>query len=418
MPPKKGNQPNKKTVEKQKEKIIEDKTFGLKNKKGAKQQKFIKMVTHQVKNQGVSMSKIESEKREKQKKKTDLDDLNALFKPVVNMPKISKGPITYQCYSEANALFFLDVDPKSVLCPFFKQGACNKGDKCKFSHDLSIDGKAEKRSIYVDRRDMQSTLFIYALLLHALFDDTIDNWDEETLKEVLKKKHGEADKNKSATTIICKFFLQALEESKYGWFWECPNGDKCIYRSHAVPPGFVLKKDRIKPAENKEEISLEDLIERERAALGDNLTKVTLETFLKWKERKRKELLKRRAEEEKRKRNEYKSGKDTGLSGRELFTYNPDLMRQDDEEADEMEYVINKENEEEDVKAVDVSEEMFLKGIGMVGDIDEELFNPDDMPDEDVDGNGSLLETGASAQLPSDCDKRLSNDIEKLNMSN
>ncbi|KFD47334.1 hypothetical protein M513_11792 [Trichuris suis] len=419
MPPKKANRPNKKTVEKQKEKIIEDKTFGLKNKKGAKQQKFIKMVTHQVKNQGVSMSKIESEKREKLKKKTDLDDLNALFKPVVNMPKISKGAILLTLCSEANDLFVLDVDPKSVLCPFFKQGACNKGDKCKFSHDLSVDGKAVKRSIYVDRRDMQN--------------DNIDNWDEETLKEVLKKKHGEADKNKSATTIICKFFLQALEESKYGWFWECPNGDKCIYRlqinslyifkyiracRHAVPPGFVLKKDRVKPTEDKEVISLEELIEKERAALGDNLTKVTLETFLKWKEGKRKELLKRRAEEEKRKRNEYKSGRDTGLSGRELFTYNPDLMRQDDEEADEMEYVVAKENEEEDVKAVEVSEEMFLKGIGMVGDIDEELFNLDDMPDEDVDGNSSLPAAGASAQLPSDCDKSLSNDIEKLNMSN
>uniref|UniRef100_A0A5S6QIF0 C3H1-type domain-containing protein n=1 Tax=Trichuris muris TaxID=70415 RepID=A0A5S6QIF0_TRIMR len=350
MPPKKANQPNKKTVEKQKEKVIEDKTFGLKNKKGAKQQKFIKMVTHQVKNQGVAMAKLEAEKREKQKKKAELDDLNALFKPVVNMPKIAK-----------------DVDAKSVLCPFFKQGSCNKGDKCKFSHDLALDGKAVKRSIYVDRRDMET------------LDDNMENWDEETLNEVLRKKHGEADKNKSSTTIICKYFLQALEESKYGWFWECPNGDKCIYR-HAVPPGFVLKKDRVKPTEVRDEISLEDLIEKERGALGDNLTKVTLETFLKWKERKRKELLKRRAEEDKRKRFAYKSGRDAGLSGRELFTYNPDLVRQDDEEADETKYTIFKENEEDDVKAVDVCEEMFLKGIGVVGDVDEELFNLDDIP--------------------------------------
>ncbi|KAI5253943.1 Nck-Associated Protein 1 [Manis pentadactyla] len=33
----------------EKKEIIEDKTFGLKNKKGAKQQKFVKAVTHQVK---------------------------------------------------------------------------------------------------------------------------------------------------------------------------------------------------------------------------------------------------------------------------------------------------------------------------------------------------------------------------------
>uniref|UniRef100_A0A5F8G9H9 Uncharacterized protein n=1 Tax=Monodelphis domestica TaxID=13616 RepID=A0A5F8G9H9_MONDO len=50
MPPKKQAPAggNKKVEQKKKEKIIE-KTFGLKNKKGEKQQKFIKAVTHQVK---------------------------------------------------------------------------------------------------------------------------------------------------------------------------------------------------------------------------------------------------------------------------------------------------------------------------------------------------------------------------------
>ena len=38
MPPKK-DKVNKKTEAKKKEKIIDDKTFGLKNKKGSKQQK-------------------------------------------------------------------------------------------------------------------------------------------------------------------------------------------------------------------------------------------------------------------------------------------------------------------------------------------------------------------------------------------
>lgn len=59
-----------------------------------------------------------------------------------------------------------------------------------------------------------------------------------------------------------------MEKSKYGWFWECPSKAKCIYR-HALPPGFVLKKDK-KKEDKKDEISLEDLIERERANLGPN----------------------------------------------------------------------------------------------------------------------------------------------------
>ena len=57
-----------------------------------------------------------------------------------------------------------------------------------------------------------------------------------------------------------------MEKSLYGWFWECPNGEKCIYR-HALPPGYVLKKDK-KKDDKKSDISLEDLIETERAALG------------------------------------------------------------------------------------------------------------------------------------------------------
>ena len=126
MPPKKQAQAggSKKTEQKTKEKIIEDKTFGLKNKKGAKQQKFIKAVTHQVKfgqQNPRQVAQSEAEKKlKKDDKKKELQELNELFKPVVAAQKISKG-----------------ADPKSIVCAFFKQGQCTKGDKCKFSHDLT-----------------------------------------------------------------------------------------------------------------------------------------------------------------------------------------------------------------------------------------------------------------------------------------
>ncbi|KAI5620155.1 zinc finger CCCH domain-containing protein 15, partial [Silurus asotus] len=178
MPPKKAPQPtgNKKTQEKKKEKIIEDKTFGLKNKKGAKQQKFIKAVTHQVKHgqQNARQLAAEADKTKKGDKKKDISELNELFKPVVAAQKVSKG-----------------VDPKSVLCAFFKQGQCTKGDKCKFSHDLSLDRKCEKRSVYVDVREDE------------LEKDTMEFWDEKKLEEVVNKKHGEAEKKKAKTQIVC-----------------------------------------------------------------------------------------------------------------------------------------------------------------------------------------------------------------------
>ena len=60
---------------------------------------------------------------------------------------------------------------------------------------------------------------------------------------------------------ICKYFLDAVENYKYGWFWSCPTGEKCHYR-HALPPGFKLKRDQ-KKEEKKDEISLEELVEKE-----------------------------------------------------------------------------------------------------------------------------------------------------------
>ncbi|XP_016320809.1 zinc finger CCCH domain-containing protein 15-like isoform X2 [Sinocyclocheilus anshuiensis] len=364
MPPKKPAQVagNKKTQEKKKERIIEDKTFGLKNKKGAKQQKFIKAVTQQVKYGQQNSRQIASE-AEKNKKKDD-KELNELFKPVVAAQKVSKG-----------------VDPKSVLCAFFKQGQCTKGDKCKFSHDLSLERKCEKRSVYVDGRD------------EDLEKDTMENWDEKKLEEVVNKKHGEAEKTKAKTQIVCKYFLDAIENNKYGWFWVCPGGsDNCMYR-HALPVGFVLKKDKKKEEKNEEEISLDDLIETERSALGGNVTRITLETFLAWKKRKRQEKLAKAEEDMERKKADFKAGRALGVSGREVFEFRPELVNDDDEEADDTKY-----SEDDDTE---FSNEM--EDTEEVQDIDIARFIP-----KEVDNAGITVATAdrftAKASTTNDTD--------------
>lgn len=63
---------------------------------------------------------------------------------------------------------------------------------------------------------------------------------------------------------ICKYFIEAIENKKYGWFWECPNGgDKCQY-IHALPPGFVLKsKAKAEEVEEEEATPMEDILEEE-----------------------------------------------------------------------------------------------------------------------------------------------------------
>ncbi|XP_071039290.1 zinc finger CCCH domain-containing protein 15 [Parasteatoda tepidariorum] len=330
MPPKKQG-PSKKTEIKKQEKIIEDKTFGLKNKKGAKNQKFIQQVQHQVKAGNQSARKAELAKvgdKKKDEKKKEIDELNQIFRPV---QKVEKG-----------------ADPKSVLCAFYKQGQCTKGDKCKFSHDLSMERKSEKRNMYVDVRD----------------DDAMENWDEDKLKEVVEKKHGENDRKMPKTDIICKFFLDALENNKYGWFWECPNGaQKCHYR-HALPPGFVLKKDK-KKEDKAEEISMEDLVENQRAKLGSNLTRITYETFQLWKKKKLKERQEKNRKEESRKRAEFNAGRHCGLSGRDMFTFNPEMASADQMEDGEATFDILREGDEgeETVPCLEISAEFLSKTI-------------------------------------------------------
>ena len=90
------------------------------------------------------------------------------------------------------------------MCAYFKAGVCEKGKKCKYSHDLALEGKAAKIDVYTDPRDRKG-------------------------------------KDLTRTDITCTHFLDAVEKGLYGWLWECPNGgDKCQY-THALPPGFILK---------------------------------------------------------------------------------------------------------------------------------------------------------------------------------
>ena len=75
-------------------------------------------------------------------------------------------------------------------------GTCGKGDRCKFSHDLEIERKAEKRSLYCDVREDDK--------------ETSEDWDEEKLKDVIEKKHAEADKSKATKTeIVSSAFISS-----------------------------------------------------------------------------------------------------------------------------------------------------------------------------------------------------------------
>ncbi|KAL8019452.1 putative Zinc finger, CCCH-type, ZC3H15/TMA46 family, Zinc finger, CCCH-type superfamily [Plasmopara halstedii] len=323
MPPKKkAGGPSKKSIEKQKEKTLEDKTFGLKNKKKSKNvQKYIQEVTKQVKGGNTRADRIkEQEAKKKKDAMAEQETLKSLFAASIQQPKVPPG-----------------TDPKSLLCAFFKAGVCSKGNRCKFSHDMMVEKKAAKIDLYTDNRAEKEA-------------DQIDTWDQEKLEKVVNEKHHE--KNSKQTEIVCKHFLDAIEKSLYGWFWVCPNGGaSCKYR-HALPPGYVFKskKDRELEKNNKViEISIEEIIEQQRAKLGPNGgTPVTEETLAKWKADKQ---ARKKAEEAKKLKEQAKRTGGRGImSGRALFTYDPTLFRDDADADDEVHFVHSDEEDNSELK--------------------------------------------------------------------
>lgn len=207
MPPKNKADPPKKGKA-----SVEDKTFGMKNKKGATAKKQIAQLEAQAKsNKSVEEKRKEALKEQRAKEKAAAEAAKAevaeLFKPVQTQ-KVPFG-----------------VDPKTVLCEFYKKGTCEKGKKCKFSHDLDVGRRQEKKDLYQDTRDKDQ---------EEKENDKMEDWDEEKLREVVLNKHGNP---RTTTDKVCKYFIQAVEDGKYGWFWQCPNGgDKCMYR-HSLPAG-------------------------------------------------------------------------------------------------------------------------------------------------------------------------------------
>ncbi|RZC78821.1 hypothetical protein C5167_003038 [Papaver somniferum] len=275
-----------------KQKQVEDKTFGLKNKNKSKSvQKYVQNIQASAVPKP-DPSKVAAKKKKDEEKARE-KELNDLFKIAVSQPKVPPG-----------------VDPKSILCEFFKVGQCTKGFKCKFSHDLDIQRKGEKISIYSDKRDE---------------DDNMEDWDQETLEKVVESKKNDYSNQNKATEIVCKHFLDAVERKQYGWFWVCPNGNKeCRYR-HALPPGYILKSQmKALLEEESEKISIEEEIENQRAKVVGS-TQITTEIFNQWKKKKLDEkeagLALSRAERAKNDR----------MSGRELFLADASLFVDDAE---------------------------------------------------------------------------------------
>jgi len=360
--------------ERKKTKCKEDPAFGLKNQKGAKQKLNVDRLKAQAAKAGRTNAQIiqDEKKKEQQRERARLKKLGwteeelLLGKRVV--AKAGMGKLA------------IGVDPKTVLCGYFKAGKCKQGHKCKFSHDLDIERKGKsKKSLYSDTKDREA--------------DTMDKWDQEKLESVIAQKKN----NPNATQIVCNYFLEAVETKKYGWFWKCDNGEQCLYQ-HKLPPGFVLKSD-ISEEDKQDEVDICEQIEEERAKLDTSeCTPVTPETFAAWKEKKKKEKMeemKKLAEESTSKKGSKKKQHRSGLTGRALFTFRPNIFQDDLDAAGDEAYEYEEGEVVEEVKAknwfsevVEVDESDFLAAL--------KLHEEGDEPENEEKGDAAAKEEAAT----------------------
>jgi hypothetical protein len=323
-----------KAEKKKQEKIIEDKTFGLKNKNKSKAvQKYIKGVESTVKNKrggAEDKGKEFQEKAEKKKKKEEDAFLNSLYKTVKTIKQADVGE---------------GEEAKNILCEFFKAGCCEKGDNCEFSHDVNIHYNQGQIDIYTDLREIKKNMGM-----------------ESEINKIAEEKEKKRSKMPQSN-IVCKHFLDAVIKKVYGWKWECPNGEDCHYK-HYLPKGYILAtKEKTQEEMTLDEYyNLEEQIDAERERIGKSGIPVNDATFAEWK-RKRDAFRKEKTEfEDKKKKNIQ-----TGI---QLFKTS-NIVFKDDENAEDV--VIDENNQEEQTQENQNNKETAKTEKEILDELENEL---------------------------------------------
>lgn len=164
----------------------------------------------------------------------------------------------------------IGMDPKTIPCVYFQKKMCTKGDRCKYGHRV-------QKSVVEDK----------------VFRD-----------------YGKR---------VCPFLVEAINKNEYNKNWTCPD-----FHCRNV--------HRLKEVEKGVDVGLEEYLELTRQSLGEELTPMTEEVFLKWRARKQKEDDKHRGRAE-------RLGK-----GLDMFSTKPEIF-QDDEDGDFIDYTNRCEEE-------------------------------------------------------------------------
>jgi hypothetical protein len=127
------------------------------------------------------------------------------------------------------------VDPKTILCAYFKVGTCDKGSRCKFSHDMNVGRKVVKKNIYEDSREEKlkgAQSFCSKHVAFGEYETSQIPWILGTLKNYRRSCyprrgiHGRRQMYDCVHSqrylslidqcqIVCKHFISAIENQKY-----------------------------------------------------------------------------------------------------------------------------------------------------------------------------------------------------------
>ncbi|EJW02596.1 hypothetical protein EDEG_02993 [Edhazardia aedis USNM 41457] len=135
--PKKNEKPK---TAKEVKKEIEDKTFGMKNKKKSRE----------VKKQIDKISTIQQVEKKKKKEELEKNRIHLV------QPKAPAG-----------------VDPKTIPCVYYLNQMCEKGDKCKYGHEK----KLIKQEIETEKVEDEQSKLVCRFLVDAINEGQyLKNW--------------------------------------------------------------------------------------------------------------------------------------------------------------------------------------------------------------------------------------------------
>ncbi len=380
---------DKKVDAKKVEKVVEDKTFGLKNKnKSKKVQQFVKQVTASARG-GKSDEYYKALAAQKKKEKEAA--IAAEREMFLLLGKDYAGDLNKK------------MAKKNEKKKQEEQQQKEKERKDAFDRDFAIPITSLEQ---VSRIDSKSSVIRICIVL-----DSKDNLTSKTSKgEECMYIRASDGTTRNPFSITCIGWNPSNFEFKPEQVLDIRDSIAMIRgervelevekgKSIITVASPELTEHILKLKEEQEEIraqgglAIEDLIEEQRAKLrleNKALTPITKESFFEWKERKRQR--KEKELEEKRKAAEKKSGGKVILSGKQLFTYDPNLFKDDEEAVDDVDYEVvgdlNREGEEEEEEDEDDDNE---DGEDNDENDDEEDEDEEEEEEEDLEKKAAAM---------------------------